>query len=85
MQSLLIIKFTFQVSEAEQNLGEFTVQLSTNSGVFSDESFRVELLYDSEVILRIDVENADTAGSPSLFVPFVIEPSKGTYKIANTF
>ncbi|XP_065841553.1 uncharacterized protein [Oscarella lobularis] len=73
------------ISEAEQNLGEFTVQLSTNSGVFSDESFRVELLYDSEVILRIDVENADTAGSPSLFVPFVIEPSKGTYKIANTF
>ncbi|XP_065841577.1 uncharacterized protein [Oscarella lobularis] len=79
-----------KITEAEQELGEFEVKLvplSTSS--FTGHSFTVELLYDGEVIVHVDVQNANTVatdgGADAEYVPFVVVPSKGIYKIVNTF
>ena len=60
----------------------------TSSDSFNGESFTAELLYDGEVILSIDVQNAvisATNGTNAVYVPFVVVPSKGIYKIVNSF
>ena len=67
---------------AEQELGEFEVSVRHFFAAFSGESFAVELLYDGEVIVRIDVENPSMADE---YIPFVVVPSKGIYKIVNEF
>ncbi|XP_065845601.1 uncharacterized protein [Oscarella lobularis] len=71
---------------AEQEPGEFEVLIKTVDSdlSFRGETFDIELSYDDVDVLTISVLNARSEDSKAYFA-FVIEPSKGIYKIVNEF
>ena len=82
----LIMKFyAHKVIGAEQEPGEFEVLIKpTRDSSFGGESFAIQLSYDDVDVLSIRVINADTEDLEAYFA-FVVEPSKGIYKIVNEF
>ena len=78
--------YAHKVIGAEQEPGEFEVLIKTVDSdlSFRGETFDIELSYDDVDVLTISVLNARSEDSKAYFA-FVIEPSKGIYKIVNEF